>query len=297
LCILLDQNPPELASMHSRVDEHSENVKRRTESFLSEDMSGHMFEDTIPLELRCPLCGDLNIYDVESIYVNSKRQNEEPFVADAIRCSSCGKKPEFEFTTKAFMSITAELMRVLSLKDRGRKVKSPIKFVELRLVDGRSMSLRETIEYYRHELEENPESVVDLIGLGNTYVKINRERQAEECFRKCFDIDKCCVEAAASLAQIRADNGDLTGALQILDESLIYKDGWQCHRLDRITPKEYVRRIVDFYNQIRQELGINKPPLQMSFFSKQTRCDVGRNDPCPCGSGKKYKKCCLSKTQ
>lgn len=24
---------------------------------------------------------------------------------------------------------------------------------------------------------------------------------------------------------------------------------------------------------------------------------IGRNDPCPCGSGKKYKKCCLNKTQ
>ncbi len=23
---------------------------------------------------------------------------------------------------------------------------------------------------------------------------------------------------------------------------------------------------------------------------------IGRNDPCPCGSGKKYKKCCLMKT-
>jgi hypothetical protein len=22
---------------------------------------------------------------------------------------------------------------------------------------------------------------------------------------------------------------------------------------------------------------------------------IGRNDPCPCGSGRKYKKCCLSK--
>ena len=22
---------------------------------------------------------------------------------------------------------------------------------------------------------------------------------------------------------------------------------------------------------------------------------IGRNDPCPCGSGKKYKKCCLNK--
>lgn len=22
---------------------------------------------------------------------------------------------------------------------------------------------------------------------------------------------------------------------------------------------------------------------------------IGRNDPCPCGSGKKYKKCCLNR--
>lgn len=24
---------------------------------------------------------------------------------------------------------------------------------------------------------------------------------------------------------------------------------------------------------------------------------IGRNDPCPCGSGKKYKKCCMRKDQ
>ncbi|MDA3895171.1 MAG: SEC-C metal-binding domain-containing protein [Desulfobacteraceae bacterium] len=24
----------------------------------------------------------------------------------------------------------------------------------------------------------------------------------------------------------------------------------------------------------------------------QDKSKVGRNDPCPCGSGKKYKKCC-----
>ena len=28
-----------------------------------------------------------------------------------------------------------------------------------------------------------------------------------------------------------------------------------------------------------------------------THYNVGRNDPCPCGSGRKYKKCCLNKTQ
>ena len=26
--------------------------------------------------------------------------------------------------------------------------------------------------------------------------------------------------------------------------------------------------------------------------AKSSKIDVGRNDPCPCGSGKKYKKCC-----
>ena len=25
----------------------------------------------------------------------------------------------------------------------------------------------------------------------------------------------------------------------------------------------------------------------------KARTKIGRNDPCPCGSGKKYKKCCL----
>jgi uncharacterized protein YecA (UPF0149 family) len=30
------------------------------------------------------------------------------------------------------------------------------------------------------------------------------------------------------------------------------------------------------------------PPLQPYYGSSK----IGRNDPCPCGSGKKFKKCC-----
>ncbi|WP_261395402.1 YecA family protein [Membranihabitans marinus] len=36
-------------------------------------------------------------------------------------------------------------------------------------------------------------------------------------------------------------------------------------------------------------------PLQSSQTVIHTSKKVGRNDPCPCGSGKKYKKCCLRK--
>ena len=37
--------------------------------------------------------------------------------------------------------------------------------------------------------------------------------------------------------------------------------------------------------------GLDRKPGGIPVLAK--RQDVGRNDPCPCGSGKKYKKCCL----
>jgi len=33
-----------------------------------------------------------------------------------------------------------------------------------------------------------------------------------------------------------------------------------------------------------------------TFFRNTHLTNVGRNDPCPCGSGKKFKKCCLKKS-
>ena len=36
--------------------------------------------------------------------------------------------------------------------------------------------------------------------------------------------------------------------------------------------------------QAKQMLAAKKP---------RTNTKIGRNQPCPCGSGKKYKKCCL----
>ncbi|MBU3936143.1 MAG: SEC-C domain-containing protein [Proteobacteria bacterium] len=39
----------------------------------------------------------------------------------------------------------------------------------------------------------------------------------------------------------------------------------------------------------RSEAGSAAGPARDREFK------VGRNDPCPCGSGKKHKKCCLNK--
>ena len=46
----------------------------------------------------------------------------------------------------------------------------------------------------------------------------------------------------------------------------------------------------------KEELTHKEPAMMFNFGEQQpmekTAKKIGRNDPCPCGSGKKYKKCC-----
>ncbi len=44
--------------------------------------------------------------------------------------------------------------------------------------------------------------------------------------------------------------------------------------------------------------GEDEPPLPQPVepIHKESK-EVGRNDPCPCGSGKKYKQCCMKKNE
>ncbi len=50
-------------------------------------------------------------------------------------------------------------------------------------------------------------------------------------------------------------------------------------------------RVVEDPEGYKKEMEGLKPPTE-TFRRKEK---IGRNDPCPCGSGKKYKKCCLLK--
>lgn len=42
-----------------------------------------------------------------------------------------------------------------------------------------------------------------------------------------------------------------------------------------------------------KELSVEYAKSRVACFQRQNHRKVGRNDPCPCGSGKKYKKCCI----
>ena len=57
--------------------------------------------------------------------------------------------------------------------------------------------------------------------------------------------------------------------------------------------------IIELENTYKDIYDINSSdrpkPLKRGYYdSIRTEPKIGRNDPCPCGSGKKYKNCCLS---
>lgn len=58
----------------------------------------------------------------------------------------------------------------------------------------------------------------------------------------------------------------------------------------------FERKREEKQRQSQGQPGSDEPPLPqpVETFRKQ-EAEPGRNDPCPCGSGKKYKQCCLKR--
>lgn len=65
--------------------------------------------------------------------------------------------------------------------------------------------------------------------------------------------------------------------------------------LDKEIKQSDKRKIMEIYNQYKKCISIwvyNGYSIIENLSNKQKQVKIGRNDPCPCGSGKKYKQCC-----
>lgn len=126
----------------------------------------------------------------------------------------------------------------------------------------------------------------------------------------------------AFLSRLLEDTKDPTFAAFLIDELLSFKDQNLLPQVrkafedGRIDTEVISRYDVDWvFNLPEEEQSYSKfmkSPLEhfsrerISYLKKisysekktpkkNTKTKTGRNDPCPCGSGKKYKKCCLKK--
>lgn len=297
LCSLLDYDYPCLQEVKARWMENEEQRRAKREAFDKGPIEDWMTE-SINLELSCPLCGESNTYGVDTLFVGMESEDHCPFIGQELCCLSCGQLAELKMTAKGHLAVTAELMKAMAVKEMGREYEGPIEFADARLADGRVVSLGESISHYKNRIEKKPDSVVDLISLGNCYRKVNHPTRAREIFKKAIETNPAYVEASLGLAYLLKEDSRYLEAFEVLDRTLEHRKQWKFCRLRSITEQQFHHAFADLYNDLRSFLKIkDKPALHYTFAETPTKKSrkIGRNEPCPCGSGKKYKKCCLGK--
>jgi SEC-C motif-containing protein len=89
-----------------------------------------------------------------------------------------------------------------------------------------------------------------------------------------------------------------SGAIDLKDPAFL--DGLTDHvsRLSLANPREgqkILGKIIRLKKLITRSLRESDPEVVVSSTITRHGQRVGRNDACPCGSGKKYKQCCLRK--
>ena len=140
----------------------------------------------------------------------------------------------------------------------------------------------------RERLAAHPGDLSARALLGMTLAEINRPQAAFEHLRAVLEVQPKALDVALFLAGELDAIGETLEAFDHLRHAVTAPGDWVRLTGTPASSQEFAR----FYNELRQELRrADLPLLHPSALEPPVK--VGRNDPCPCGSGKKYKKCCL----
>ncbi|UOQ83474.1 SEC-C metal-binding domain-containing protein [Gracilibacillus salinarum] len=134
------------------------------------------------------------------------------------------------------------------------------------------------------------------------YTETNQSyRKFVSFITKHYDIDKLDAAEIVDECVVQINYGKSLGeVMEFLSEAFEFEG--------RDSLQSFTAQVVQLMNNTRQwilkghtpmELRGKDDPTIIPFSQKKaknnktvTKTKVGRNDPCPCGSGKKYKKCC-----
>ena len=300
LCLLLDYNPPYLSEIRERVITRKAKSEAKMKTMMGSDLE-NIVDDKMSISLVCQKCDKENRYEVENVFIDPTNKKSEPFIGDDLECLTCGAKKGFYITNMGQLALTAELLKMSMVIKEGREYDGPLKMLGATILGGKKTTLPEALDYYEKALSKDPENVENLLGYANVLKNIGRTKQAKKYYLKCLKSDPCCVEASLNLAKILGDEGQFRNALNIMKESLKYKSEWRLYKWHRKSFADFEQIFLEEYNAL-EALVTNvtvikdipfEPPPQITAIRKSEK--IGRNEPCPCGSGKKYKHCCMQK--
>jgi hypothetical protein len=289
MCVLTGYEHADLQQIGERVRTHRQRVLERQAAFAAGNFRDP--ESSIALTLRCENCGDVNRYEVRSVVTSSSISGPAYFIGDDLPCVSCGEWVDFEFTKEAQMQMMGALLRRLVSVRAGQDVNvGPLRIIDVHY-RWETRPAPEVMAEIKAAVARYPQDVVNRLRLARFQHVFGRLGRARECYGRALLIEPDSLEAGLGLAQIMADTGEPRRAFDKLCELLDRKGRWCFFRTDELAPQGLTENFVRLFNKLHSQLGMHERAL-LHASAVQDTAKVGRNDPCPCGSGKKYKKCC-----
>lgn len=295
LSCLLGVSSPELPAVRERALElHARHKRKMMTDDDDEDVLGLMEPELEPepfeLALRCPICGETNHYDVKSVLIGDPLKYEQVLVADEFPCRSCGAIPEFEIVEEGKETILQRLKEALAL-DFGEKEIAMSVFIggDFQYRNGMAEPYLMAYAKLMRKRASNPFDVDSRLELSLLLNEINRPEAALACSLEAHAINPSSLEVILSLTQDFEVLGRVEEAFELLSRCVADRAQW---KLGTASAVDAAEELAARYNLLLVVLGHRDiPPLALQL--EPIPAKVGRNDPCPCGSGKKYKKCCL----
>jgi hypothetical protein len=257
-------------------------------------------EYIIPQRITCPKCGAVDQYELTGdAYL--------AFTAQLMKAMARGKMPKpaggpVSEAVEALANLPKDHGDLLPDDDEDDRVV----YTHFTVAGGREMHPLEAVAMYSRQVEAEPDNADLRVRYGNVLRFLGRREEAALQYRAAVQTDPANVEACASLADLAREAGDRTEARHMLQRVLELVPTSTLSRQDR---EEYMQFALEELAELegparstprRTELAFATGPqrrgsaVQPSGTQQPVRRagKVGRNDPCPCGSGKKYKKCC-----
>jgi len=297
LCLINGTADPELERIKREMEIREEREKRLQAAMEKGDM-GAFLREPLEILLKCRSCRNVYHYTVGKVFVAVG--GKDTVIEDHIVCKKCGALDHYEVASEGMVAVTARLA-LLTLDpetakmDRDERTVVPIRTIS---AFGKEIPLQDLIDRYEKKLSKNPESPELLIGFANALRQIKRREDSVPLYEGAIRHDPLAVEGYVSLGEYALHKGDLETAFSHFSRAAEIMDRGHYYRVSADLD-QFKEGILDMLMGVEERLGRRLPhsgDLRPGGEAPvPARSAVGRNHPCPCGSGKKYKKCCLLK--
>ncbi|MEJ2559137.1 MAG: DUF1186 domain-containing protein [Anaerolineae bacterium] len=271
--------------------------------------------------------------DLGTMRDKKKRAKYDPIIIpQTVVCSKCGAVDQYELAGMAHIAMIADLLTQTAPELRDlRREGQHIQYMEFEAM-GRKMHPQEAIERYRDKIARDPDDSELYIGYGNVLRFLGRFAEAEAQYQRVLEMDPFNLDAYTEMAVLALKQRNKKEAMAFWQKVLEVIPNSQVPDRDKSFYLESAREAIEAIRSGREEElglepamtpqrssikvqpsggrspGASEPSSRKreaaSLSSSQARlpkltpgkkAKVGRNDPCPCGSGKKYKHCCMRK--